>query len=1258
MKRYARVFCMLLAIIMVVGLIPLSVIADDIQSTHTVWFKLNYNGAKTLPSVTVADGECVTEPENASRTGWILKGWFTQKNGGEKFDFDTPVTSNVTLYAQWTEDISYWGTVWGNNIIDKIEAAEESDSDDTTETPDDGDDYDSDDDDFDIPLTDSDNDGVIDAVEELIGTDPTKTDTDGDGLSDYTEIYETLTDPLTPDTDENGTPDGDEDSDGDGLTNLEEQKLGTRADLADTDNDGLSDGEEVNKYHTDPLNPDTDGDGISDADEILLGLDPLKAMSDGVTPDSERTFEQETDNSVKDEYLQQSENWLSPTVSGNVPQNISKNVRLTASDFDAFDDNRSVLSDVIDVHTSYTTPLTLSFGYSIDYTGNLDNLTIVTFGEDGLTVIETEIDEDNKQISGTITEAGTYFVIDLDEFLKGLGIDVLANISTSAKARTRASSEPGTATGKADVVFVIDTTGSMSGAISGVKNNVGAFAEALVEDYNVDANFALIEYRDITVDGNDSTKLHKSISSNWFTNVDSYRSEVNKLTVAGGGDIPETPIDGLETARNLDWRNGAMKFVILVTDAGYKNINTSGITDMSEMVELLANDGIIASAIAASSSTYSKMTDETGGIYGYIYDNFSDILLMLAEMVGEETNANGEWVFLDDFRAVQLNDTLENAAVTDSDGDGLTDAEELGTSSEVDMSKFINSLLNKHEVPEDTYIGKTKLTVWKYKSNPTLVDTDYDGIPDGPYDYDGSKVTPDSKPKKNNVFTNIFGEDFSVGGGNHFSGTTTAEIKKGTKHDYDISFDVDYSLLFKDNTSYNRKLSKLGIVYSIGSYHNDIKITSGVSFTGDDETMMKTFGMKDVTSIRLADYYTDDDISEVSIGHRKVTYNGVTREIVIIPVRGTDATIEEWSSNFDVGADTSEYKSLMSSVTLSDWKNKDNHKGFDVAANRLYKKINEYFEDHIDSRTEKIIYITGHSRGAAIANILAAMYTDDKYNVVAYTFATPNTTTAENAKSYNGVYTSIFNLVNENDIVTYLPLEDWGFKKYGKTYKVDVEAEYENHWGGAQDGTWEAMFDGVIDYNNNGNLKSTVKAFAKVLDGVSKKDSRAALYKFTGASNTFYTYDTKYYSRDAAEDAAAKLAEKYGLRIAKHCKFYILEDTPLLGKTYYQVRVEQTPAAFMMILTDVIASKTHTRENGKDKIVKYSTRGSGEDTWLFNDVGFYVAKRYDKAKTEFVHSGSDSASGAAMFIRLGGMTHTHMQATYYLIADDYADLLP
>jgi hypothetical protein len=45
------------------------------------------------------------------------------------------------------------------------------------------------------------------------------------------------------------------------------------ADL-DSDNDGLSDNQEINIFHTDPNNPDTDGDGWNDGEEVAAGYGP------------------------------------------------------------------------------------------------------------------------------------------------------------------------------------------------------------------------------------------------------------------------------------------------------------------------------------------------------------------------------------------------------------------------------------------------------------------------------------------------------------------------------------------------------------------------------------------------------------------------------------------------------------------------------------------------------------------------------------------------------------------------------------------------------------------------------------------------------------------------------------------------------------------------------------------------------------------------------------------------------------------------
>lgn len=64
------------------------------------------------------------------------------------------------------------------------------------------------------------------------------------------------------------------DTDGDGLADDDEERLGTSLYKVDTDGDGLSDREEIMVYKTDPLNPDTDGDGYLDGGEVAAGYNP------------------------------------------------------------------------------------------------------------------------------------------------------------------------------------------------------------------------------------------------------------------------------------------------------------------------------------------------------------------------------------------------------------------------------------------------------------------------------------------------------------------------------------------------------------------------------------------------------------------------------------------------------------------------------------------------------------------------------------------------------------------------------------------------------------------------------------------------------------------------------------------------------------------------------------------------------------------------------------------------------------------------
>jgi len=113
---------------------------------------------------------------------------------------------------------------------------------------------------------DSDADGLTDLQEQALGTNPNLPDTDVDGLNDGDEV--TLkTNPLAADTDQDAVGDGDE------ITRK------TNPLNPDSDGDTLTDGDEITRQ-SDPLNPDTDNDGLADNLEVQAGANPRDPDSD------------------------------------------------------------------------------------------------------------------------------------------------------------------------------------------------------------------------------------------------------------------------------------------------------------------------------------------------------------------------------------------------------------------------------------------------------------------------------------------------------------------------------------------------------------------------------------------------------------------------------------------------------------------------------------------------------------------------------------------------------------------------------------------------------------------------------------------------------------------------------------------------------------------------------------------------------------------------------------------------------------------
>jgi len=118
---------------------------------------------------------------------------------------------------------------------------------------------------------DDDVDGLSNAQEAALGTNPSNPDTDGDGLLDGAEVNQYGTDPKNQDSDGDALPDGKE---------VNEAKTSPKN--PDTDGDGVNDGAEV-ANNTNPLDPDTDHDGIPD------GTDAAPIHTSTPSPDTAAT---------------------------------------------------------------------------------------------------------------------------------------------------------------------------------------------------------------------------------------------------------------------------------------------------------------------------------------------------------------------------------------------------------------------------------------------------------------------------------------------------------------------------------------------------------------------------------------------------------------------------------------------------------------------------------------------------------------------------------------------------------------------------------------------------------------------------------------------------------------------------------------------------------------------------------------------------------------------------------------------------------
>lgn len=264
---------------------------------------------------------------------------------------------------------------------------------------------------------DTDEDGICDYLETLLGTDFSDPDSDKDGFSDFEELYFLNTDPRQKNTD---VTESQRDADNDGLLSIDEFFIYfTDPYNSDSDKDGLNDGKEI-ELKSDPLKYDTDDDGISDYGEQQLGTDLLTKKSDGITDDNKLYFDQiMPDDKMSD--INIPENMYSLKATAHMTGYIGEILSIKESDYSYFLSENAVCGKMVDVsyqnerndYESSEFEYTLSF--SLDNIYDPNDYMIFYYAKDDYILLPFETKYEDNTLSVTYDKPATFCIVDITE---------------------------------------------------------------------------------------------------------------------------------------------------------------------------------------------------------------------------------------------------------------------------------------------------------------------------------------------------------------------------------------------------------------------------------------------------------------------------------------------------------------------------------------------------------------------------------------------------------------------------------------------------------------------------------------------------------------------------------------------------------------------------------------------------------------------------------------------------------------------------
>ncbi len=970
---------------------------------------------------------------------------------------------------------------------------------------------------------------------------PEQRDSDGDELPTYLEQL-LKTDPENPDTDGDGVYDGAEvlrtgtdpllvDTDGDGVPDGNE----------DTDGDGLTNAREQ-QLLTHPNDRDSDDDGIRDGMEVnLLHSHPNNDDTDGDGVRDGKEQELGTDLLVQETSFLVSQS----TEDGKASVSLSlSGQQVETLQIQSLEDSVLFPNSIpgylgsaydLSVDGSFSTA-DISFQFNESILDRGATPTVYYFNEAKQVLEPLPTTVNGGVATATVEHFSTYILLD-----SKLYQDSFTWEDTWDSTGTYSSIE---------VVLVVDDSGSMGPAGDNLdpRNVRLEVAKELIEQLPTGAKVGVVSF------GNAAKALTPTLT----TDHAAARGWLSPLHFTSMGSLSHmyAAVEvGMELFETTD--DTALRLMVVLTDGrahDYEQLHASTVAAAQAAGVQICTVGLGAEDMCIV-EYLQPLAEETGGTFHHAGDaeGLWQVFEEVSKMIDLSLDTDGDTIpdyYEDHMVSFNGMEVALDKTKSDTDGDGLADNQEVAV-------ELIYS--------ED---GTQILVKGTLYSSPVLVDTDYDGCNDA----------ADAVPLDN-----------------RFYGTLTTDVATST-----VDGEMDYRWFFGDNSIYNPDLCRMSILFAASIYSGSTLALHDTPNTNRTKgttmpMVMEYFGLQEAETVSLGDLYTDKHLSEVGVGFRDVTVGGVTKTVVNVTVRGTNATIEEWSSNFDIG-------DIRYDFPDDDWVNNLNHKGFDVAAVRIMRLVDEYIARQGLEESQLVYWICGHSRGASIANIIGANYEKEGKTAFTYTFATPNCTLDPDAHSYR----SIFNIINEDDFVPCLPMEMWGYTTYGRsTTTFSIREQFEKEW---------EKLTGIGDYNSDANgMMDCVRDIGLILPEGS--DPRVEAFRYTCAchgdgSNDTITIKNGGMTEDSREKAIAKIPEN-----CHEVCIIVRYEGGLLGG--WDFTVCQTPSYLMQILAAFMGGKI--------------------DAYRFA-VELDIAKRYEDAK------------GAVISAGISGIEHPHYNESYYLLS--------